>query len=153
MGKGIMSISNSSSRLTRSILGKAVAAASMLLLPALASAGSSYLPDPDALTLTPAIHQEDAAQGDSDQPLFLDAAPAMEQPNIHGFFNSPFKTAYVTPRGLVVQNKGLVWQPVVGLVFPLGDAGPIKNLTFVGGIWNSVDTYEERFNATTGAVG
>lgn len=75
--------------------------------------------------------------------LYLDdAAAAPEAPNIHGFFSSPFKTAYVTPRGLVVQDKGLVWQPVVGLVFPLGDLGPIKHLTFVGGIWNSVDTAE-----------
>src|SRR5579871_2835797 len=34
---------------------------------------------------------------------FDDAAPAapVEQPNVHGFFSSPFKTAYVTPRGLV----------------------------------------------------
>jgi hypothetical protein len=48
----------------------------------------------------------------------------------------------VTPRGLVVQNEGLVWQPVVGLVFPIGDLGPVKHFTFVGGIWNSVDTAE-----------
>lgn len=87
------------------------------------------------------------AQSDSTTGLelsrLLDAAPpAAEQPNIHGFFSSPFKTAYVTPRGLVVQNEGLVWQPVVGLVFPLGDLGPIKHFTFVGGIWNSVDTAE-----------
>jgi hypothetical protein len=76
-------------------------------------------------------------------PQFLDdAAPPAESPNIHGFFSSPFKTAYVTPRGLVVQNEGLVWQPVVGLVFPIGDLGPVKHFTFVGGLWNSVDTAE-----------
>jgi len=76
----------------------------------------------------------------SNKPLMLDAAPAEEAPNIHGFFNSPFKTAYVTPRGLVVENAGLVWQPVLGLVLPIGDLGPFKNFAVVGGIWNSVNT-------------
>jgi len=76
------------------------------------------------------------------RPLFMDDAPPppAEQPNIHGFFSSPFKTAYVTPRGLVVENAGVVWQPVGGLVFPIGDFGPLKNFTFVGGIWNSINT-------------
>ena len=73
----------------------------------------------------------------------MDAARrAAEQPNIHGFFTSPFKTAYVTPRGLVVQNEGLVWQPVMGLVIPIGDFGPVKNVALIGGLWNSVDTAE-----------
>ena len=79
----------------------------------------------------------------AEEPSFLDEAPAaapVEQPNIHGFFSSPFKTAYVTPRGLVVENQGVVWQPVGGLVFPIGDIGFLKNFTFIGGIWNSVNT-------------
>jgi hypothetical protein len=70
------------------------------------------------------------------------AASAPESPNIHGFFNSSFKTGYLTPRGLYVQNKGVVWQPIVGLVLPIGDVGPFKKLTAVGGIWNDVDTAE-----------
>jgi len=81
-----------------------------------------------------------------ERPLLFDDTPApapSEQPNIHGFFSSPFRTAYVTPRGLVVENEGLVWQPVGGLVFPIGDIGPIKNFTFVGGIWNSVNTHQD----------
>jgi hypothetical protein len=89
--------------------------------------------------------EQSGSAGNPVKSLFLDdaaVAPAAEAPNIHGFFSSPFKTAYVTPRGLVVQNEGLVWQPVVGLVFPIGDLGPIKHFTFVGGIWNSVDTAE-----------
>jgi len=80
--------------------------------------------------------------------LLDDAAP--ETPNIHGFFESAFKTGYLTPRGLYVQNKQLSWQPVVGLVFPLGDIGPVKKLAFVGGIWNAVDTYEAKFNPRNG---
>jgi hypothetical protein len=79
-------------------------------------------------------------------PEIVAASP--EKPNIHGFFNSSFKTAYVTPRGLVVQNEGLVWQPIVGLVFPLGDFGPFKGVAVDGGIWNDVDTAEAGVLAT-----
>jgi hypothetical protein len=80
--------------------------------------------------------------------FMLDDAP--ETPNIHGFFESPFKTGYLTPRGLYVQNSQLSWQPVVGLVFPLGDFGPVKKVAFVGGIWNCVNTYEAKSNPATG---
>jgi hypothetical protein len=96
------------------------------------------MPDSPAKEVTPG---EAKKTGEEATPAaVVETAP--EKPNIHGFFNSPFKTAYVTPRGLVVQNAGLVWQPVVGLVFPIGDVGVFKGLTFVGGIWNSVDTAE-----------
>jgi hypothetical protein len=65
---------------------------------------------------------------------YMDAAPS--GPNIHGFAGVKLLTDYITPRGLVVLDKGLITQPIVGLVFPLGDLGPLKNFTFVGGIWN-----------------
>jgi hypothetical protein len=139
-----------------------LAAASALAAPLVAHAASeaqpltpfTSLPDPYAATNSPFVHEADSPQKatvdsseqaiNSLKSLYLDdaPAPAAEMPNIHGFFSSPFKTAYVTPRGLVVQNEGVVWQPVVGLVFPIGDLGPIKHFTFVGGIWNSVDTAE-----------
>lgn len=132
-----------------------------------ASASNTYslLPASDASTEnlmlladppSPAASPEEATPGQS-RKTGQEATPseaietAPEKPNIHGFFNSPFKTAYVTPRGLVVQNAGLVWQPVVGLVFPIGDVGVFKGLTFVGGIWNSVDTAESGNNPQTGA--
>ena len=75
------------------------------------------------------------------KPVFLDdapAAPAAEQPNIHGFANVTFTTAYLTPRGLLVFDKGVVIQPIVGLVLPIGDFGPIKNYTWVAGVWNCI---------------
>lgn len=81
-------------------------------------------------------------------PEIVAASP--EKPNIHGFFNSSFKTAYVTPRGLVVQNEGLVWQPIVGLVIPLGDIGVLQDVAIDGGIWNSVD-FAEAGTYNTGA--
>ncbi|MGC4033069.1 MAG: hypothetical protein QM754_15300 [Tepidisphaeraceae bacterium] len=60
-----------------------------------------------------------------------------EKPNIHGFFEVPFKTAYITPRGLVVENQGLVIQPIGGLVIPL-----TNDFTFIGGVWNSFNTHQ-----------
>lgn len=137
------------------VVRRAALVAASLLLPSVA--GAQFLTDAgtsvggpldsiDAPTLRAPNLSQDAVKGkpSDDRPLTLDeaAAPPVEQPNIHGFFSSPFKTAYVTPRGLVVENEGLVWQPVGGLVFPLGDLGPIKNFTFVGGIWNSVNTHQ-----------
>jgi len=149
---------NLTSGCAKRIMGAAFSAAA-LLIPSLAGAqavspfaardaiASSALTSP---ALPPSVlnrpTDEVAKAVDSkgkDQPSFLDEAPSTapaEQPNVHGFFSSPFKTAYVTPRGLVVENAGLVWQPVGGLVFPIGDIGFMKNFTFIGGIWNSVNT-------------
>jgi hypothetical protein len=69
------------------------------------------------------------------RPVMLDAA-AEEKPNIHGFASVTTTTSYITPRGLVVENQGVVTQPIVGLVVPIGDVGFMKKLAVVGGIWN-----------------
>jgi hypothetical protein len=79
-------------------------------------------------------NSEQASNAAAWNALYL--ADDAEKPNIHGFFSSPFKTAYVTPRGLVVENAGVVWQPVVGLIFPVGEVGPLKNFAVIAGIWN-----------------
>ncbi len=80
------------------------------------------------------------SEGSESNPLMMDAAAA-EAPNIHGFIEVPFKIAYVTPRGLVVEyKKGLIMEPVAGMVFPIGDFGPVEKVTFVTGIWNNIDT-------------
>jgi hypothetical protein len=72
--------------------------------------------------------------------------PPPEAPNIHGFAAVPFKTAYVTPRGLVVENQGLVIQPIVGLVLPIGDVGPFEKFAIVSGIWNCITTNQSDTN-------
>ena len=80
-------------------------------------------------------------QSPTEHPVYLAAdAMAEETPNIHGFIEVPFKTAYVTPRGLVVENSGVVIQPVGGFVIPIGDLGPLKGFTFVTGVWNSLNS-------------
>ena len=70
--------------------------------------------------------------------LAADPTSQPEQPNIHGFVNVPFKTAYITPRGLVVEDQGLVIQPIGGLVIPIDDT-----FTVIGGVWNSINTHQD----------
>jgi hypothetical protein len=101
---------------------------------------------PTTTLSTPAVSP---TVGDTNKPAVAPSTPAVAaatppsaSPNIHGFFTSSFKTGYLTPRGLYVENKGLVWQPIVGLVLPIGDFGPVKKLTAVGGVWNDVDMAE-----------
>src|SRR4051794_38916902 len=134
--------------------------AGAILFPCLAAAASAAdLPGPETLTLERRLDErspddsqanaeanqrrEAPAEDRADRPLYL-ADTAEEKPNIHGFFSSPFKTSYVTPRGLVVENSGVVWQPVVGLIFPLGNPfgedSAVKNLAVIAGIWNSVNS-------------
>ena len=140
-----------------SAIGKvrAAAVAAVVGFSAVASAGpTNGFVDPQALSLMPGAGSSSAQAFDNDlartsgvdlpsegesRPLMMDAAAA-EAPNIHGFIEVPFKTAYVTPRGLVVENAGLVIQPVAGFVFPIGDFGAVKNVTFVTGVWNSINT-------------
>jgi len=139
----------------------ATAIAAAIGFPSLARA-ADLAPMPDSLTLTPTpvVSQsisQDQQQG-SVSPQYLDepatapapapeAAPAAPAPpagpNLHGFFDMPFKTAYITPRGLVVENKGLVMEPVFGLVFPLDDIGPVSKVAFITGIWNSINTAQD----------
>ena len=154
-----MAASGSASTATRFTgLARAALAAASLLLPSLASAqlldSSPAVSDataPPSLLVEPGILGEGGNQESTGRAIYLDdtssgpAAPAapVEQPNVHGFFSSPFKTAYVTPRGLVVEDKGVVWQPVVGLVFPVGDLGLFKNFTVVGGIWNNFNSAQD----------
>jgi hypothetical protein len=121
-----------------------VALGGALLCPVLARAVDV---NPDALSLTtstPAPEKSGtraaaAAPNDRGTPLYLDEAKA-ETPNLHGFASISVGTSYITPRGLVVENSGVVFQPVFGLVMPIGDVGLLKNLTLVGGVWNSINT-------------
>jgi len=89
----------------------------------------------DPTTSAPA---SDNSNGASVIPQYFDDSG--EKPNIHGFAEAPLLTAYITPRGLVVLKNGVVFQPVIGLVLPIGDVGPFKDLTLISGLWNCVGT-------------
>jgi hypothetical protein len=127
----------------------ASALAAAIGFPSLAHA-EGFFPPPEAMSLASTISAQGASVDQSSetgsalpsqQPLYLDPAP--DAPNIHGFAEVPFKTAYVTPRGLVVENQGLVIQPVVGLVMPLDDLGPITHVAVITGVWNSINFHQD----------
>ena len=67
---------------------------------------------------------------------------------IHGFNDVSLKSAYVTPRGLMVANNGPNIQILNGLVFGLynNPNTMIDNVALVGGIWNDINTGQ---NSTT----
>ena len=97
---------------------RALALASALAVPSFASFAYAAAPAPFSLSenASPVASEERSSSSadttalglESAQPQkaqFLADAPPTEQPNIHGFVEVPFKTAYVTPRGLVVENR------------------------------------------------
>ena len=75
-------------------------------------------------------------------PDYFDDQSGSEKPNIHGFAGAKMLTDYITPRGLVVVDEGVVTQPIVGLVFPIGDLGPLKGFTFIAGLWNCIASHQ-----------
>jgi hypothetical protein len=67
--------------------------------------------------------------------------PAPSSPLFNVLFNIEFADKYVTPRGMIVRDRGLTYQPLL-LVFLNayhGD-GFINSVTFVGGVWNDFGT-------------
>jgi hypothetical protein len=80
-----------------------------------------------------------ATEFDQIDPNLLDQ-PA-ETPMIHGYAEAPFKTAHITPRGLVIADKGVEFQPSGALRFDLYDGtGLLNNATFTTGLWNSINS-------------
>jgi hypothetical protein len=61
--------------------------------------------------------------------------------SIHGFFDLSVKNDYLTPRGLLVHNKGEAVQVLDGLVLDLYSApgAPISDVAAVIGTWNDLN--------------
>ncbi len=61
---------------------------------------------------------------------------------IHGFGDFKLSNDYLTPRGLLVTNKGVTMQVLAGLVFDVyqNPGATISDLSLVAGIWNDIDT-------------
>jgi len=68
-------------------------------------------------------------------------AMAQDAPAVHGFNDLTFKNDYITPRGLLVTNKGLTIQSVNGFAANAYHAadGPLNDITFVSGIFNDLN--------------
>ncbi len=72
-----------------------------------------------------------------------EARAADSEPSaIHAFVDLSFKNAYITPRGLLVTNKGLTTQLLTGLAFDFYDSstGMINNVSGSAGFWNDFAT-------------
>lgn len=64
---------------------------------------------------------------------------------IHLLFQNEFSDKYITPRGLEVEDKGLVWQPLAVLLVDLysSDNGFLNDVTLAPANWASVHTQKD----------
>src|SRR2546428_9977773 len=69
------------------------------------------------------------------------AQDSLPPPVVHGFSDVTFKNDYLTPRGLLVTNKGLTIQILNGFVAPVysSASGPISDVSLVAGVWNDLN--------------
>ena len=69
-------------------------------------------------------------------------APEPEPSRVHALLNVDISDHYITPRGLNVENQGVIFQPLL-LVFWTLYNNPdafINNVTLTTGVWNSIHT-------------
>src|SRR6187402_425006 len=61
---------------------------------------------------------------------------------INGLVVMEFSDHYITPRGLNVEDEGLIWQPLVLIFWDLYDSetGFLTDISLTTGVWNSVHT-------------
>jgi hypothetical protein len=65
------------------------------------------------------------------------ATPPPPPSKVHALVNFEFSDHYLTPRGMDVQNHGVVFQPLVLGFFSLYESKHFLNsVTLVGGVWN-----------------
>lgn len=65
------------------------------------------------------------------------AAPPPAQSRVHALINFEFSDKYLTPRGMIVQDEGIVFQPLVlGFANVYKGESFINDVTVVGGVWN-----------------
>ena len=76
------------------------------------------------------------------------------------FFQNEFSDKYITPRGLLVENEGVVWQPLIVLMCDLysADHGFITDVTVQASDWASVHSHRDgpqklNFNEDDPSVG
>jgi len=67
--------------------------------------------------------------------------------NVHGLVAWDASNHYITPRGLNVEDKGLVVQPLMLLLWKLhgADQGAVSDVTLTTGIWNSLHSHRAGF--------
>lgn len=84
-----------------------------------------------------------AFAGDTDAKEKL--STPVEDPGLklHVFIQNEFSDKYLTPRGLLVENQGVIWQPLAILLVDLysADKGVLTDVTLAPGNWASVHSH------------
>jgi hypothetical protein len=90
----------------------------------------------------------------------LEPEPPKPESRVHALLQVDISSSYITPRGLNVENQGVIFQPLVLVFWDLykNDAGFIKDVTLTTGVWNSIHTkpsgaVASEFNETDPIVG
>lgn len=71
--------------------------------------------------------------------------PAPEEPWVHALFQLDISDHYITPRGLNVENEGVIFQPLFLVFWNLysdKDAGFLTDVSLTTGVWSSIHTHE-----------
>jgi hypothetical protein len=85
---------------------------------------------------------------------FLAGADEEAGSRVNALLNFEFSTHYLTPRGMIVQDSGLVFQPLVLGFFNLyRGEGFINSATLVGGVWNCFGTEQIPSSESNGNTG
>jgi len=71
-------------------------------------------------------------------------APPESEPWIHALLQLDFSDHYITPRGLNVENEGLIFQPLFLVFWDLYSSkdGFLQDITLTTGVWSSFHTRE-----------
>ena len=96
-----------------------------------------------ANTLALALTSVSRAGHDVTKEMKMPAEEALGS-RIHGLVNLEVSDHYITPRGLNVENQGVIFQPLVLLFWNLysSDTGFLNDITLTTGVWNSIHTRE-----------
>lgn len=80
--------------------------------------------------------------GDADSKLAKSVVEPEEPSRFHALVNLEFSDHYITPRGLDVENQGVVFQPLVLLFLNLYSSKDafLNDVTLTTGVWNSWHT-------------
>lgn len=97
-----------------------------------------------ALALAAGLSFHPAAMAGSPAPKSPAVVAPTPEPWIHALLQLDFSDHYITPRGLNVENEGLVFQPLFLVFWDLYNDKDslIQNVTLTTGVWSSFHTNE-----------
>lgn len=68
--------------------------------------------------------------------------------SVHAFLQLDFSDHYITPRGLNVENEGLIFQPLFLVFWDLysDQSGPLQNVSLTAGVWSSIHSRKSGYD-------